>query len=73
MEIFNLKDPMRLMQKTDLYPLQIGMRLQMNLKSVGYMDTVLFLTIGNCTVAGYLSQKRLGKSVANFGNYWSLG
>jgi hypothetical protein len=46
-EIFNLKNPMWLMQKTYILPVQIGMPLQMHLKSVGYTDTVLFLTIGN--------------------------
>jgi hypothetical protein len=46
-ELFNLKDPMRLMQKTYLLPLQIGCRLQMHLKSVGYRDTVLFPIIDN--------------------------
>ncbi len=51
--------------------------LQMHLKSVGYTDTVLFSTIGNAVnvaryrKAGYLSQKRLGKSAANLGNFWS--
>ena len=35
------------MQKTYLFPVQIGMRLHMHLKSVGYTDTVLFPTIGN--------------------------
>jgi hypothetical protein len=38
---------MRVMQKTYLFPVQIGMRLHMHLKSVGYTDTVLFPTIGN--------------------------
>ncbi len=46
-EFFNLKDPTQLMQKTYLFPLQFGMPLAMHLKSVGYMDTVLFPTIGN--------------------------
>jgi hypothetical protein len=46
-ELFNLKDPMRLKQETYLFPLQIGCRLQMHLKSVGYTDTVLSLTIIN--------------------------
>ncbi len=40
-ELFNLKDPMGFMQKTYLFP------VQMHLKSVGYMDTVLFPTVGN--------------------------
>jgi hypothetical protein len=42
-ELINLKDPMRLIQKTYLFTVQIGMHL----KSVGYTDTVLFPTIGN--------------------------
>jgi hypothetical protein len=55
----------------------------MHNKSIGYMDTVLFLTFGNAVnvqlpdigkTETYLSQKRLGKSAANFGNYcWSPG
>jgi hypothetical protein len=51
--------------------------MQMYLKSVGYTDTVLFPTISNAVnvqspdiwLPGYLLQKRLGKSAANFGNY----
>jgi hypothetical protein len=35
------------MQKTYLFPLQIGMPLQMHLKSKGYTDKVHFPTIGN--------------------------
>jgi hypothetical protein len=47
-ELLNLEDPMRLMQKTYLFPVQIGMpRLQMHQKSVGYMDEVLFPTTDN--------------------------
>ena len=38
---------MRLMQKTYLFTVQIGMPLSNELKSVGYTDTVLFPTIGN--------------------------
>jgi hypothetical protein len=38
---------MRLIQKTYLLPVQIGMLLAMHLKSVGYMVTELFLTFGN--------------------------
>jgi hypothetical protein len=46
-ELFNLKDPMWLIQKTYLFLVQIEMPLQMHLKSVGYTDTLLFPTIGN--------------------------
>jgi hypothetical protein len=46
-ELINLKDPMQLMQKTYLFPVQKECRLQMHLKSVGYTDTVLFPTIAN--------------------------
>jgi hypothetical protein len=53
----------------------------MHLKYVGYIDAVLFPTIGNAVNVqspdigkpDIYGQKRLGKSVANFGNYWSLG
>jgi hypothetical protein len=38
---------MRLMQKTYLVPVQIGMPLANAPKSVGYTDTVLFPTFGN--------------------------
>ncbi len=38
---------MRLMQKTYIFPLQIGMPLANASKSIGYTDTVLFPTIGN--------------------------
>jgi hypothetical protein len=46
---FKCKDPIRLMQKTYLFPLQIGMlaNASMHLKSVRYTHTVLFLTIAN--------------------------
>jgi hypothetical protein len=46
-ELFSLKDPTWLMQKPYLFPVKIGMPLAMHLKSVGYMDTVLFPTNGN--------------------------
>jgi hypothetical protein len=36
----------RLMQKTYLFSLQIGMPQANALNSIGYTDTVLFLTIG---------------------------
>ncbi len=38
---------MRLMQKTYLFPLQIGMPLANASKAVGYTDAVLFPTTGN--------------------------
>ncbi len=41
---------MRLMQKTDLFSMQIGMPQANALKSVGYMDTILFLTIGKLDI-----------------------
>ncbi len=44
-KILNLNDYIRLMQNTCLFSMQIGM-LQANAQnSIGYMDTVLFLTI----------------------------
>jgi hypothetical protein len=46
-ELFNLKDPMGLMQKTYLFSVHIRMPLTNASKSVGYTDTVLFPTIGN--------------------------
>ena len=48
----------------------------MHIKSVGYTDTVLCPTIGNAVnirspdIGKLVLQKRLGKSAANFGNYW---
>ncbi len=52
----------------------------MHLKSVGYTDTVLLPTIGNAVNVQLpdigkpdILQKRLGKSAANFGNFWSPG
>ncbi len=45
-EIFNLNYQMRLMQKTYLFSMQIGMPQANALKSIGYTDTILFLTIG---------------------------
>jgi hypothetical protein len=42
----NLKSFMRLMQKTYLFPLQIGEPLANASKSIGYMDTVFFPSTG---------------------------
>ncbi len=46
-ELFSLKDPMRLMQKSYLFSVQIRMLLANASKSVGYTDPVLFPAIGN--------------------------
>ncbi len=46
MELFHLKDPMRLMQKTYLFPVQIGMPLANASKICSIYGSVLFLTIG---------------------------
>jgi hypothetical protein len=54
---------MRLMQKTYLFSVQIEMPLENALKSVGYMDTVLFLTIGKSDI---YHQRSLGKSATDF-------
>jgi hypothetical protein len=77
-EILNFKGSLQLMQKTYLFPLQIGQ--QMHLKSIGYPDTVLFPTIGK---EGNVLLPYIGKSViycrkvqvvaANFIKYWSPG
>ncbi len=45
-DILNSKDSMRLMQKTYYFLCKYNNRLQMHLKSKEYLDTVLFLTIG---------------------------
>jgi hypothetical protein len=47
MELFNLEDLMRLMQKTYLFPVQIGLPLANASKSCRIFETVLCLTIGN--------------------------
>ncbi len=54
---------MRLMQKTDLFPLQIGMPQANPLNSKGYTDSVSFLTIGKPDI--YLL-KSLGGSATVF-------
>jgi hypothetical protein len=54
---------MRLMQKTYIFSVQIEMPLENALKSVGYMDTVLFLTIGKLDI---YHQRSLGKSATDF-------
>jgi hypothetical protein len=51
------------MQKTDLFSMQSGMPQANALKSIGYMDTVLFLTIGKPTIYQHRS---LGKSATVF-------
>jgi hypothetical protein len=52
------------MQKTYLFTVQIGQPVANALNSIGYTDTILFLTIGKPD--GYLSHKRLGKSPTDF-------
>ncbi len=52
-----------LMQKTYLFYLQIGMPQANTLYSIGYMDTVLFLTIGKSDI---YQLKSLGKSATVF-------
>jgi hypothetical protein len=47
------------MQKTYLFSMQIGMPQENALKSIGYTDTVLFLTIGQPDI---YQHKSLGKS-----------
>jgi hypothetical protein len=49
----------RLMQKTYLFSVQIGILQANALKSVGYMDTLLFLTIEKPDI---YQHKILGKS-----------
>ncbi len=54
---------MRLMQKTYLFSVQIGMPLSNALNFIGYMDTVLFLTIGK---PDSYHHKSFSKSLADF-------
>jgi hypothetical protein len=54
---------MRLMQKIYLFSMQIGMPQANALKSIGYTDTVLFLTIGKPDI---YQHKRVGKSATFF-------
>jgi hypothetical protein len=51
------------MQKTYLFSLQIGMPQANALNSTGYMDTALFLTIGQPDI---YQLKSLGKSATVF-------
>ncbi len=51
------------MQKTCLFSEQIGQPLANALNSIGYMDTVLFQTIGKPDIYHH---KCLGKSAADF-------
>jgi hypothetical protein len=53
----------RLMQKTYLFSLQIGMPQANALNSIGYTDTVTFLTIGKPHI---YQLKSLGKSATVF-------
>ncbi len=50
---------MQLMQKTYLFSMQIGMPQANALQSIGYTDTVLFLTVGKSDI---YQHKSLGKS-----------
>ncbi len=51
------------MQKTYLFSLQIGMLQAIELNSIGYTDTVLFLTVGKPDI---YQLKSLGKSATGF-------
>ncbi len=51
------------MQKTYLFSMQIGMPQTNALKSIGYTDTVLFLTIGKPDI---YQHKSVGKSATDF-------
>jgi hypothetical protein len=51
------------MQKTYLFSMQIGMPQANAIKSIGYTDTVLFLTTGKPDIYQY---KSLGKSATVF-------
>ncbi len=53
----------RLMQKTYLFSLQIGMLLANALNSIGYTDTILLLTIGKSDIYRH---KSLGKLATDF-------
>ncbi len=46
------------MQKTYLFSMQIGMPQANALKSIGYTDTVLFLTIGNPVIYQHIHKLR---------------
>jgi hypothetical protein len=50
---------MRLMQKTYIFSVQIGMPQANALKSIGYTDTIMFLTIGKPDI---YQHKSVGKS-----------
>jgi hypothetical protein len=62
-EILNLYYQMRLMQKIHLFSMQIGIPQANALKSIGYTDTILFLTIGRPDI---YQHKSLGKSATVF-------
>jgi hypothetical protein len=51
------------MQKTYLFLMQIGMPQANALKSIGYTDTILFLTTGNPDICQHIS---VGKSATVF-------
>jgi hypothetical protein len=54
---------MRLMQKTYLFSMQIGMPQANALKSIGYTNTMLFPTIGKPDI---YQHKSVGKSATSF-------
>jgi hypothetical protein len=51
------------MRKTYLFSMQIGMPQANALKSIGYTDTILFLTIGKADI---YQHKSVGKSATFF-------
>ncbi len=62
-KILNLNDYMWSMQKTYLFSMQIGMPQANALKSIGYMDKILFLTTDKPNI---YQPKSLGKSATVF-------
>jgi hypothetical protein len=62
-EILNLKAPMRLMQKNNIFSEQNVMPLTNALKSIAYTDIILFLTIIKMDI---YQHKSLGKSATDF-------
>jgi hypothetical protein len=64
---------MKLMQKTYLFSVQIEMSLESALKSVGYTDAVLFLTIGKSDIYQHICKFRQVDNSAFLSEFWKTG
>jgi hypothetical protein len=61
------------MQKTSLFSVQIEMPLENALKSVGYTDAVLLLTIGKSDIYQHIYKFRQVDNSTFLSEFWKTG